>query len=147
MSKWDDFFIRKFNSAFGRGAARPPGREHADGDLRAGQVVRSTFQLIRSNLPAPPWVREREELDAAVEGARADLLRSWNAHQESLKRARGAAQAESDWRRVLGDFRRHVADLNRRIAAHNLKAPSAKSRRPPVDAELEISRIQVDGRR
>jgi hypothetical protein len=136
MSKWDDFFIQKFNSAF----TRPRRTGPQPGDL-AGQVVRSTFRLIKSNLAAPPWVREREELDAAVEGARADLLRSWNAHQESLKRARAGAQAEADWRRVLGDFRRHVADLNRRIAAHNLTAPSGRHRRPPVDAEREISQL------
>ena len=134
MSKWDDFFIQKFNTAFGRPGAKRP-------DSLAGEVARSTFRLIKSNLAAPPWARERERLDAAVEGARADLLRSWNAHQESLKRTRAAAQAEADWRRVLTDFRRHVADLNRRIAAHNLTAPSARHRRPPVDAELEISGV------
>lgn len=124
MSKWDDFFIQKFNRSFGRRDA-----------------ARSALRLVKNSLPAPPWAREREELDAAVEGARADLIRSWNAHQESLKRARAAAQAEADWRRVLGDFRRHVADLNRRIAAHNLKAPSARQQRPPVDAEAEISQV------
>ena len=139
MSKWDDFFIQKFNSAFGR-----PGRP-ARPDPLAGRVARSTFRLIKNNLAAPPWVRGREELDAAVEGARADLLRSWNAHQESLKRARAAAQAEADWRRVLADFRRHVSDLNRRIAAHNLTAPSARFRRPPVDAEREISKVISGG--
>jgi hypothetical protein len=137
MSKWDDFFVQKFNSAFGRGDAEK--RDGAGGDTTLGQVARSTFRLIKSNVAAPPWAHERAELDAAVEGARADLLRSWNAHQESRKRARAVAQAEEDWRRVLGDFRRHVADLNRRIAAHNLKAPSG--RRPPVDAEQEISQV------
>ena len=138
MSKWDDFFVQKFNIAFGRGGA---GREPARGDSLVGQVARSTFRLIHSNLSAPPLAREREELDAAVEGARADLLRSWNAHQESLKRARAAAQAEADWRRVVADFRRRVADLNRRIAAYNLKAPSARFRRPPVDPEKEITEV------
>ena len=133
MSKWDDFFVQKFNSAFGRG------------DTGVGGAARATFRLIKNNLAAPPWASEREELDAAVEGARADLIRSWNAHQESLKRARAAAQAEADWRRVVADFRRRVADLNRRIAAYNLKAPSARLRRPPVDPELEISKVQVDG--
>ena len=139
MSKWDDFFVQKFNSAFRRGEA-------ARADRLAGQVARSTFRLIKSSLSAPAWAREREELDAAVEGARADLLRSWNAHQESLKRARAAAQAEADWQRVLSDFRRRVSDLNRRIAAYNLKAPSARFRRPPVDPELEINRVQVESR-
>ena len=138
MSKWDDFFIQKFNSAFCRGEAE----RRADKALE--QAARATFRLIKNNLAAPPWARERAALDAAVDGARADLLRSWNAHQESRKRARAGAQAEEDWRRVLNDFRRHVADLNRRIAAHNLKAPS--SRRPPVDVEQEISQVVGNSR-
>ncbi|HEV3468419.1 MAG TPA: hypothetical protein VG148_03805 [Pyrinomonadaceae bacterium] len=140
MSKWDDFFVQKFNIAFGRGAGRGPAR----GDSLVGQVARTTFRLLHDNLSTPPWAREREELDAAVEGARADLLRSWNAHQESLKRTRAAAQAEADWQRVVADFRRRVADLNRRIAASNLKAPSARHRRPPVDPEKEITEVTSD---
>jgi hypothetical protein len=107
----------------------------------AGQVARSTFRIFRNNLLALPWIRECEELDEAVAGARADLLRSWNAYRESTKSRRAAAQAEDDWRRVVGDFRRHVSDLNRRIAAYNLKAPSESFRKSPLDAEREIGRV------
>ena len=146
MSKWDGILGRLFRGAFGRGAARglsaaAPRLTRAGGELFAGHVARSTFRIFKNNCLTLPWIEEGDELDAAVDGARADLLRSWNAYRESFKSRRASAQAEDDWRRVLSDFRRHVADLNRRIAAYNLKAPSARFRRRPVDAELEIRRV------
>ncbi|HZI17078.1 MAG TPA: hypothetical protein VEY09_00645 [Pyrinomonadaceae bacterium] len=136
MGKWDDIFGRKLGGAFEGG----PGR---------GAVVRrvahTTFRLFKNNCLALPWVRQREEIEGAVEGARADLLRSWNVYR-SRPRSRGeVGRAEDDWRHALADFRRHVSDLNRRIAAYNLKAPSAQFRRAPLDAEREIDRLSDEG--
>jgi hypothetical protein len=148
MSRWEEIFGRIFKRTFKRSAldglrvAPKPARVGTDS--LAGQVARSTFRIFKNNLLALPWIKEGEELRAAVEGARADLLRSRNAYRESLKSKRAAGQAEADWRRVIGDFRRHVADINRRIAAYNLKAPSPTFRKSPVDAEREITRIMRD---
>jgi hypothetical protein len=146
MSRWEEIFARIFRGGLRRGArvglhaaAQTGARAHVESV--AGQVARSTFRIFRNNLLALPWIRECEELDEAVAGARADLLRSWNAYRESTKSRRAAAQAEDDWRRVVGDFRRHVSDLNRRIAAYNLKAPSESFRKSPLDAEREIGRV------
>ncbi len=113
-------------------------------DAIAGQVARTTLRIFKSNLLALPWISEGEELSRAVEGARADLLRSRNAYRESLRSRRPASRAEADWRRVTEDFRRHVADLNRRIAAYNLKAPSPAFRKSPVNADREIARLLRD---
>ena len=146
MSKWEELFARIFRGGLRRGAqvglraARPTAARTAAESV-AGQVARSTFRIFRNNLLALPWIRECEELDESVAGARADLLRSWNAYRESTKSRRAAAQAEDDWRRVVGDFRRQVADINRRIAAYNLKAPSETFRKSPLDAEREIGRV------
>ena len=145
MSRWEEIFARIFRGGPWRGArvrlhAAPKGaRAHVE--TVAGQVARSTFRIFRNNLLALPWIRECEELDESVAGARADLLRSWNAYSESAKSKRSTAQAEDDWRRVVGDFRRQVADLNRRIAAYNLKAPSETFRKSPLDAERELGRV------
>src|SRR5215218_998798 len=140
--KWDKFFGRVFGGVARRGGLRAaPELPRAGQDSLAGQVARTTLRIFKNNLLALPWIREGEELRAALEGARADLLRSRNAYRESLKSRRAAAQAEADWRRVTGDFRRQVADLNRRIAAYNLKAPSESFRKSPLDAEREIGRV------
>ncbi len=146
MSRWEEIFARIFRGGLRRGArmglrAAAPTVARTHAESVAGQVARSTFRIFRNNLLALPWIRECEELDEAVAGARADLLRSWNAYRESTKSKRSSAQAEDDWRRVVGDFRRHVADLNRRIAAYNLKAPSETFRKSPLDAERELGRV------
>ena len=143
--KWGKLFGRVFGGASRRGGLRAaPERPRAGQDSLAGQVARTTLRIFKNNLLALPWISEGEELGAALDGARADLLRSRNAYRESLKSRRAAAQAEADWRRVTGDFRRQVADLNRRIAAYNLKAPSPAFHRSPVDADREIGRILRD---
>ncbi|HEU4597236.1 MAG TPA: hypothetical protein VFS10_19045 [Pyrinomonadaceae bacterium] len=146
MSMWDDLFGHGLRRAFGRGALKALSGGGAAARREEASVVnqfaRTTFRLFKNNCLPLPWIKQRADLDASIEGARADLMRSWNAYQESLKSRRTLAQADSDWLQVLSAFRRHVADLNRRIAAYNLKAPSAKFRRPPVDAEREINTVK-----
>ncbi|HZB43835.1 MAG TPA: hypothetical protein VE360_01255 [Pyrinomonadaceae bacterium] len=149
MSKWENLFGRLGRALLRGGARGQFERNFAPrprGDSFAGQAARVAFRLFKDNCVTLPWIEEGAAIDAAVDGARADLLRSWNVYHSSLRTRRGAALAEGDWQQVLTSFRRHVADLNRRIAAYNLKAPSAKFRRPPVDAEREISTLKVGGR-
>ncbi|HEX8281849.1 MAG TPA: hypothetical protein VF588_00605 [Pyrinomonadaceae bacterium] len=147
--KWEEIFGWVFRGGLRRGGgagfgASSAGAAQAGRDLLAGQVARTTFRIFKNNLLALPWISEGEELGAALDGARADLLRSRHAYRESLKSRRSAPRAEADWRRVTEDFRRQIADLNRRIAAYNLKAPSAAFRKSPIDADREISRILRD---
>jgi len=144
--KWEEIFGWVFRGGLRRvGAdAAPRAAARAGQELLAGQAARTTLRIFKNNLLALPWIREGEELGAALDGARADLQRSRNAYRESRKTRRGAALAEADWQRVTDDFRRQVADLNRRIAAYNLKAPSPSFRKSPVDADREIGRILRD---
>ena len=147
--KWEEFFGWVFRGGLRRGAGvaahgAAPKLARGAADALAGQVARTTLRIFKNNLLALPWIREGEELGAALDGARADLLRSRNAYRESLKSRRSGARAEADWRRVTEDFRRQVADLNRRIAAYNLKAPSAAFRKSPIDADRELGRILRD---
>ena len=147
--KWEEFLGWIFRGGLRRGArvgaaAAPKLARGAAADTLAGQVARTTFRIFKNNLLALPWIREGEELAAAADGARADLLRSRHAYRESLKSRRGRERAEADWRRATADFRRRVADLNRRIAAYNLKAPSPPFRRSPLDPDREIGRVLRD---
>lgn len=152
MGKWDEILGRKFRSAFDsassrRAGGRDLGKSEAfsrEAFSIAGAVVRTSIRIFKDNCLALPWIRERDELDASIQGARADLLRSWHAYQESLRSRRDLARVEADWRQVLRAFRRHVADLNRRIATYNLKAPSNIFRRNPLNAESEIDLVTRD---
>jgi hypothetical protein len=145
MSKWETILGRIFRVAFGRGVVgrlrAAPKPSSAGIEMLAGQVARTTFRIFKNNCHALPWIEQGEELNAATDGARADLMRSWNVYRDGLSSKRSAARAEADWHQVLNDFRRHVADLNRRIAAYNLKAPSASFRKSPLDAEREINKV------
>jgi hypothetical protein len=145
MSKWNDLLGRIFRVAFGRGVVgrlrAAPKPTLAVADALASHVARTTFRIFKNNCHALPWIEQGAELDDATDGARADLLRSWNVYRDGLRSRRSAVRAEADWHQVLNDFRRHVADLNRRIAAYNLKAPSASFRRSPLDAEREIGKV------
>jgi hypothetical protein len=147
--KWEEILGWVFRGGLRRGArvgtaAAPKRARGGTADTLAGQVARTTFRIFKSNLLALPWISEGEELNRAVEGARADLLRSRNAYRESLRSRRSSARADADWRRVTEDFRRQVADLNRRIAAYNLKAPSPAFRKLPVNADRELARLLRD---
>ena len=147
--KWEEFFGWIFRGGLRRGtpgatAAAAPKLARGGADFIAGQVARTTFRIFKNNLLALPWIKDGEELSAALDGARADLLRSRNAYRESIKSRRAAARAEADWRRATEDFRRQVADLNRRLAAYNLKAPSNAFRKSPVDADREIGHVIRD---
>jgi len=146
--KWEDFLGWVFRGGLRRGtqasAGAAPKLARGGADFIAGQVARTTFRIFKNNLLALPWIKDGEELSAALDGARADLLRSRNAYRESVKSRRNTARAEADWRRATEDFRRQVADLNRRLAAYNLKAPSNAFRKSPVDADREINRVLRD---
>src|SRR5688572_33408591 len=144
--KWEEIFGWVFRGGLRRvGAdAAPRAAARVGQELLSAQAARTTLRIFKNNLLALPWIREGEELGAALDGARADLLRSRNAYRESLKSRRSSGRAEADWRRVTDDFRRQCADLNRRIAAYNLKAPSPSFRKSPVDADREIGRILRD---
>ena len=144
--KWDEIFGRVLRGALRRrrGLRVTPARVRQGREVLPGQAARQTFRIFKNNLLALPWIREGEELGAALDGALADLLRSRNAYRESLRSGRPGRRAEADWLRAASEFRRQVADLNRRIAAYNLKAPSQAFRRSPVNAEREIGRVLRD---
>ena len=149
MGNWEKLVEQKIREAMERGEfdnLPAKGRRiNLDENPFEDPSARMAYRLLKNNNYSLPWIEERKELDAAVEGALADLARSWRVYQESHATRRRAAQGESDWHEVLGSFRRRVSDLNRRIAAYNLKAPSANFRCPPLDAEREINNVTGQG--
>ena len=144
MGRWENLFGRLGNMVV-RAVSRQKYTQgfalRSTGEVLAGQTARAALRLLKDNCVQLPWIAEGAAIDAAVDGARADLLRSWNVYRASLSSKPRSTKAEADWQVVLTSFRRHVSDLNRRIATCNLKVPTGRFRRPPVDAEREIDRI------
>jgi DnaJ family protein C protein 28 len=96
-------------------------------------ALRLANRILKDNGFLWPWIEERQELEAAIETARAELT---VAH-----RTAATTGQPSTWGEAVTSFRQKVTALNRRIAAHNLKVPSPGFQRLPVDAEKEIARI------
>jgi DnaJ family protein C protein 28 len=96
-------------------------------------AMRLANRVLKDNGFLWPWIEERQEIEAAIETARAELAA---AHQATVE-----AGQPSAWGEAVASFRQKVKALNRRIAAHNLKVPSPGFQRLPLDAEKEIACI------
>src|SRR5215207_6953783 len=99
--KWEDVFGWVFRGGLRRGtqgaAGVSPKLARGGADFVAGQVARTTFRIFKNNLFALPWIKDGEELSGALDGARADLLRSRNAYRKS------PVDADREIGRVLRD--------------------------------------------
>jgi DnaJ family protein C protein 28 len=96
-------------------------------------TLRLANRILKDNGFLWPWIEERQELEAAIETARAELTA---AHQTAAETGQ-----PSTWAEAVAAFRQKIAAINRRIAAHNLKVPSSSFQRLPLDADKEIARI------
>ncbi|MGB8508235.1 MAG: DnaJ family domain-containing protein [Pyrinomonadaceae bacterium] len=145
MSNWDKLVEEKIKDAMKEGAFDDlPGKGqpiNLEENPFEDPSMRTAHRLLRNNGFSLPWIEERKEIEASVEGALADLMRSWRVYQETPHARRRLEQAEADWQSVLSSFRKRIAGINRSIAAYNLKAPSPMFHRLPVDAEREIGKV------
>lgn len=145
MSNWDKLVEKKIRDAMSEGEfddLQGKGQPlNLDENPFEDPTMRTAHRLLRNNGFTLAWITERNEIETAIDEARASLARSWDSFQEAQKSRRVARQAEDDWRHFQNTFRRQVADINRRIAAYNLRAPSPTLHRMPLDAEREIVTI------
>lgn len=109
------------------------------------------YKILKDAGYAPEWI----ELDKAVRGklelARAALSRSWAwrearlaelaARSDSWARAE-RARVVDEWQRAITRFEEAVAGVNREIRDLNLKVPSPRFQRRPIDPAHEVARIE-----
>jgi DnaJ family protein C protein 28 len=124
-----------FDNLAGAGKPLP-----VDEDALVEPDMQLAHHLLRSNGFAPPWIEERKEIEATIQGARASLARSWDWYRSGRQDAR----TKAEWRRAIDAFRLQVVRVNQRIADYNLITPSSRVQRRPVDADQEIERIIGD---
>jgi DnaJ family protein C protein 28 len=99
-------------------------------------AMRLANRILKDNGFLWPWIEERQEIEAAIETARAELA---VAHHTAAETGQPPL-----WSEAAAAFRQKITALNRRIAAHNLKVPSPGFQRLPLDAEKEIARIATE---
>ena len=135
MDKWESIAERKIREAMDAGAF-----ENLPSKGKPIPIDRNPFEdpnlwmahhLLRVNGFAPAWIEEACEIDRASERLRTDLKSA---------RQRHAAKPPS-WQRALDGFRQQAAAHNRRILTNNLKSPSTRFHKRPLDVEAEIRAV------
>jgi hypothetical protein len=85
--------------------------------------------LLRVNGFAPPWIEEAGDLDRACSALVSGLA-------GALGRAIGDYRSRQQ---AIDEFRSRGAELNSRILTYNLKSPSVRFHKRPLDLDAEIA--------
>ena len=122
MDKWESIAERKIREAIEAGEFDnlPHKGQPIELDTDPDPSMWMAHHLLRVNGFAPPWIEESKDIDAAVSRFRADLV-------NALRRHAG-----------LGELRARAVELNRRILTYNLKSPTARIHKRPLDIEAEL---------
>jgi len=122
LDKWESIAERKIREAIESG--------EFDNLTSKGQPIEldtdpdpsmwMAHHLLRVNGFAPAWIEESKDIDAAIRSLRADL-----------RNARRRPE-------TINELRSRAAEINRRILTYNLKSPSARFHRRPLDVEAEL---------
>ena len=131
MDKWESIAERKIREAIEAGQFDnlPNKGQPIELDTDPDPSMWMAHHLLRINGFAPPWIEELKEIDALIHRWRADL-------EQAQRRQAG-----------LDDLRMQAAELNRRILTYNLKSPSARFHKRPVDIEAELGGVSSLNRR
>lgn len=92
-----------------------------------------------------PWIAARNEIEAEIEAARLELLRTWTWRREALDEVPLCLpyeQVERAWQRAVEAFREQALCINKRILAYNLQAPLERFQLLPLNVEQEIKRAK-----
>ena len=122
MDKWESIAERKIREAIEAGefdnlaSKGKPIELDSDPDPSMWMA----HHLLRVNGFAPAWIEESKDIDAVIRSLRADLT---NARQRP---------------ETFNELRSRAAEINRRILTYNLKCPSARLHKRPLDVEAEI---------
>jgi DnaJ-like protein len=132
VDKWESIAERKIREAMEAGAFENlPSKGKPiliDDNPFEPPSLRMAHHLLRVNGFAAPWIEEACEIDRASERLRTDLENARRSH----------AVTSPSWQRELDGFRQQAKELNTRILTYNLKSPSPRFHKLPLDIEAEI---------
>jgi len=129
---------------------------------------RLAYHLLRANGYSLPWIEERREIDAEIDGALEALESVWEyrhskherfSGKENSSKAKPRAQpgeigqsnqstdADEEWLQAERAFTSAVKRINQRIFNYNLQIPADRFQLFQLNAEKEIDRIRRGDRR
>lgn len=108
---------------------------HADPEWR------TAYHILHEAGFTLPWIETRNEIEADLEKARADLQRAWRWREEQSARAQPGGLIEVEWRDALDAFRKKIEALNKRIVDYNLAVPSDRFQRRTLNYEREVATL------
>lgn len=103
---------------------------------------RLAHHMLKSSGYTLPWIAARQEIQAQIETARADLGRAWDWRGRALQAGQSQALVEAEWRRAMRTFEGEVEKINRKIFDYNLQTPSDKFQLGKLKAEEETEAIK-----
>jgi DnaJ family protein C protein 28 len=92
-------------------------------------------RLLRDNGSSHPLIEARRALESEVDECRIELRRAWSSHRRY--------PSEPAWEHACARFRQRIREINRQIKLNNLKAPLPNFHMRVVDAEADISAVQL----
>ena len=112
-----------------------------DENPHADREWRTAYHILHEAGFTLPWIETRNEIEADLEKALADLQRAWNWRENSSAQTSPNALIEMEWREALDAFRKKVEALNKRIADYNLAVPSDRFQMRMLNYEREVSKL------
>lgn len=105
------------------------------------------YKILKDNDYTLPWIADRLDTLARVDGLRAEIGRQWRIYREEYGRARSPEQRallDHSWRTTYQNLHVQVEALNRRITAVNLSLPSPKLEILKLKLDREIEKLDED---
>ena len=112
-----------------------------DDDPLADPEWRLARHMLKSGGFTLPWIELRQEIEAELAQARADLQRAWKWRNAALDANQPAFQVQDEWARAETAFQERIAEINKRIFDYNLQTPIASTQLRKIDAGRELNRI------
>jgi DnaJ family protein C protein 28 len=106
------------------------------------------YKILKDAGYAPEWIELDKSIRGRLDRARAALARSWAWYQDGRARLGNrtdrrakADHLESGWQRAVTAFQAEIRAINADIATLNLKVPSPRFQRTPLDEAREREQI------
>lgn len=99
---------------------------------------RMANHVLKSSGFSLPWIEKRNEIEALIQSARADLKRAREERTRAIQSGMPEHTSRTVWIMAQGKFRGQAAEINRLIRGYNLEVPATQLQMAPISIEREL---------